>query len=203
MPAKTKFYTITLLFLYKCIRGVILFFMRNNHHEFKANKMFGLKQLRISPTRTLIPPECIQTVRSGCVVPSNTDLHQSAGQSRPLQRPRLTVLAHKKTFITRARFPPDTVSAAPKCQCHINARPEWRRPLTGAGIEVARQPREHNPCRFPVRATAPHSNDSPSVRCPYINDMRLSRKLFRHHTSVHLPPNIDLAVVAHRHPPAI
>ena len=24
------------------------------------------------------------------------------------------------------------------CQCHIHARPEWTRPLTGVGIEAAR-----------------------------------------------------------------
>ena len=42
-------------------------------------------------------------------------------------------------------------------QCRIHARRERMRPLTGANIEAARQPRERRPRRFPVHATALHS----------------------------------------------
>ena len=42
-------------------------------------------------------------------------------------------------------------------QCRIHARPDRTRPLTGAGIEAARRPRERLPCRFLVHATAPRS----------------------------------------------
>ena len=42
-------------------------------------------------------------------------------------------------------------------QCRIHARPERTRPLTGAGIEVARRPRERFPRRFPVHVAAPPS----------------------------------------------
>lgn len=42
-------------------------------------------------------------------------------------------------------------------QCRIHARPERTRPLTGAGIEAARRPRERRPRRFRVHAAAPRS----------------------------------------------
>ena len=42
-------------------------------------------------------------------------------------------------------------------QCRIHAWPEWTRPLTGAGIEAARRPRERRPRRFRVHAAAPRS----------------------------------------------
>ena len=42
-------------------------------------------------------------------------------------------------------------------QCRIHARPERTGPLTGAGIEAARRPRERRPCCFSVHATAPRS----------------------------------------------
>ena len=54
--------------------------------------------------------------------------------------------------LASARFPRETVSVALERQGRINARPERRRPLTGADFEVARRPREP---RFPVHATAP------------------------------------------------
>ena len=53
--------------------------------------------------------------------------------------------------LASARFPRETASVAVERECRINARPERRRPLTGAGFEVARRPRER---RFPVHATA-------------------------------------------------
>ena len=54
--------------------------------------------------------------------------------------------------LASARFPRETVSIALERQCRINAWPERRRPLTGAGSEAVRRPRER---RFPVHATAP------------------------------------------------
>ena len=54
--------------------------------------------------------------------------------------------------LATARFPRETVSVALERQCLINARLVKRRPLTGAGFEVARRPRER---RFPVHVTAP------------------------------------------------
>ena len=42
-------------------------------------------------------------------------------------------------------------------QCRIHARLERTRPLTGAGIEAVRRPRERRPRRFPVHAAAPRS----------------------------------------------
>ena len=50
------------------------------------------------------------------------------------------------------RFLRETVSVTLERQCRINALQERRRPLTGAGFEVVRRPRE---CRFPVHAIAP------------------------------------------------
>ena len=135
MPPKTKFYSTTLLLMYKYIRGVILFFIRNNHHEFKGNKMVGLKQLRISSTRTLILPEYIQTVRSGtcCAI---QDIHISVCRAgRNAATPASDCPGPQKNFLTRAPFPPETVNAAPKNRCRIHARAERTRPLTGACVE--------------------------------------------------------------------
>ena len=42
-------------------------------------------------------------------------------------------------------------------QCRIHARPERTRPLTGAGIEAPRRPRERRQRRFRVHAAAPRS----------------------------------------------
>ena len=42
-------------------------------------------------------------------------------------------------------------------QCRIHARPERTRPLTGAGIEAVRRPRERRPRRFWVDAAASRS----------------------------------------------
>ena len=53
--------------------------------------------------------------------------------------------------LASVRFPRETVSVPLERQCRINAQLERRRPLTGAGFEAARRPREH---RFPVHATA-------------------------------------------------
>ena len=57
--------------------------------------------------------------------------------------------------LASVRFPRETVSISLERQCRINARPERRRPLTGAGFEAARRPRER---RFPVHATAPRQD---------------------------------------------
>ena len=68
--------------------------------------------------------------------------------SGPLPRPVLTnpnPLHHSR------------VLPAQNGQCRIHARQEWTRPLTGAGIEAARRPREYRSRRFPVHATAPCS----------------------------------------------
>ena len=68
--------------------------------------------------------------------------------SGPLPRPLLTnpnPLHHPRMLPAR------------NGQCRIHARPERTRPLTGAGIEAARRPREHRPRRFLVHTNAPHS----------------------------------------------
>ena len=68
--------------------------------------------------------------------------------SGPLPRPVLTnpnPLHHPRVLLAR------------NGQCRIHARPERTRPLTGAGIEVARRPRERRPRRFRVHAAAPRS----------------------------------------------
>ena len=39
-------------------------------------------------------------------------------------------------------------------QCRLHARPERTRPLTGAGTEAVRRPRERRPRRFRVHAVA-------------------------------------------------
>ena len=54
--------------------------------------------------------------------------------------------------LASVRFLPEMVSIALERQCRISARLERRQPLTGAGFEVARRPRER---RFPMHATAP------------------------------------------------
>ena len=68
--------------------------------------------------------------------------------SGPLPRPLLTnpnPLHHPRVLLAR------------NGQCRIHARPERTRPLTGAGIEAARRPRERRPRRFRVHAAAPRS----------------------------------------------
>lgn len=68
--------------------------------------------------------------------------------SGPLPRPVLTnpnPLHHPRVLPAR------------NGQCRIHARPERTRPLTGAGIEAARRPRERRPRRFRVHAAAPRS----------------------------------------------
>ena len=68
--------------------------------------------------------------------------------SGPLPRPVLTnpnPLHHPR------------VLPAQNGQCRIHARPERTRPLTGAGIEAARRPRERRPRCFRVQAAAPCS----------------------------------------------
>jgi len=77
-------------------------------------------------------------------------LLEVAGLSKrfPLPRPLLTnpnPLHHPRVLPAR------------NGQCRIHARPERTRPLTGAGIEAVRRPRERRPRRFLVHATAPRS----------------------------------------------
>ena len=68
--------------------------------------------------------------------------------SGPLPRPVLTnpnPLHHPRVLPAR------------NDQCCIHARPERTRPLTGAGIEAARRPRDCRPRRFRVHVAAPRS----------------------------------------------
>ena len=68
--------------------------------------------------------------------------------SGPLARPLLTnpnPLHHPRVLL------------AQNGQCHIHARSERTRPLTGAGIEAARRPRKRRLRRFRVHAAAPRS----------------------------------------------
>ena len=169
--------------------------------------------VRASPTRTLKPPHrsgprgpnvychptwsCIRWMAIHVRTGPDVLFPQTWGGGGLCRRPDRCHACIRQPWPTQnplprpRTFPPEAVSAAPERQRRIHAGPERTRPLTGAGIEAARRPREP-PAPLPdARTFSPCSNNSLGHPPPLINHVRLPKNLLRRHPFVRLPATIN------------